>query len=749
MDDNYAADTISLHTLADNSFEESGQSAHSRDDHVQNIGEDSDAKKLTRIGSELFEWPEVPESFSRLVVKLRAPQVFNWGPPNAKWRSTYAQSFRPWGLVLGLWIAIACHWMVATRFARDRSITYHQWAPASISAIFATLSSYAVVDEIRMLSYQVSVPRRMHSSFKYTVYAYWMITVCVIAPLMSIPILERHIIVESEHKDPTSYMLKSWHEALPNTRGHLPALTEQYTDASAGGDWSIRSPDMWSVGQNNIRKGFPDFVTFTLARGGKGDRETDWNFDKQGVFLPVIPVLDGPSEDVPFSTKWRVRSQVLTFGLECEHISIHEQPQLSEHNGTRYIPVKVVDSNGCSATIELHEQVLGDKIDGPLQRLLTRVEQNLYDILRGLQPPSPRYDQVIGLLGLIRQHRKLLASGTPLSSYDPGWIAAADNDNLGGPCGRKILIAAATQPLFSLGDLPEESEIQAASCTTRYSIAGIYVDLFKVRQFPFHDHDDLSPNRVGVDIDTAVPLYYINPPMDYSKFGKNLEYHGDVLKPKVWQTVDPALAEELDGLLTRKNLSIPATHPRWPLIQLREQIGDRDWGRPVPVGSLHMVSKLLISSLVANLASAAGLKVQELLSEGPEPWKNPGLSRSKVDFTTRFTTKRLNRTILQLRRPFKVWILFSASLSTLLMAALGLLRRCDPDLKQPVWDISSIAAKVALLRHSKLTKRLCSEIQGKNRLTGARGLKIGYWSVHKDHGHSGWRIDAVDTLSSE
>ena len=711
------SDAMSLRDLATNHSDEP-RSTSNLDTQIGGVDRDTDNKRDELDG--------IPDCFKDYKELLEPPPVFS--RQSRSWIRLQRWQQGPLTIILCLWMVIYCHRALTLQFDADPSNSNVRWLPAVLATLFMATTAYVVHGELHWLD-QRPVKQQHYGELKTGLISTLMFVVYFIAPLLSLPIFHSFGRSMNIEKISDYATLSSWIDIIPNFSGSLPALVDRYEIDNARGDWIKSSVDHWVVDNSKLKAKFPDAITFTLPRSGRGTSEKVWNGvedgDKVGVYMPVLPISQPIFDKMQLEHDWQVKTQVLAFGLDCEYI--HPE-RLSVINASEpgSISVKASDTLGCSSVVTLAGMVFDEGMNESAQRLLDHVEKQQNEENRG----GASFKAVTNF---IEGYRRLLVSGSQVIAYKPTWSTATGEASaaLNDICRSKLFVVALSRSFMREDFKPQAPHIQAASCTAKYNLADVILKLRRIGKGLFYPRSGMPYEHTSVSFDEVQvireDLYSKRPMMDE-----------DVHK-------------ELNDAFMRDVSSGQIQGTQWPLAHFREEFGDKFWLRPKPVGSLLMACKFITRSFVSKLSTAAGLTLQEGLPPGLPPNFQSG-NKSEVHILTpnsetsydSFQGYKIRREVFQLQWIFTSTLYLASIFFSVLLFLLGFINRrfyrnehCSP------WDLTSIAARAALLRNSRVKYLLRLQKMGSRKLKSPVSLRVGYWSVHEEQGKNGWRVDSA------
>ena len=707
------SDAISLRTLATNHRDEP-RSTPNLNTHNDGANRETDNKRDELDG--------IPDCFKDYKELLESPPAFS--RQSRSWIRLQRWQQGPLTMILCLWMVIYCHRALTLQFDADPSNPNVRWLPAVLATLLMATTGYIVHSELHWLDQQ-PVEERYYTGLKTRLQFTLIFVVCFIAPLLSLPIFHSFRIISEVDEIQDYATLSSWTDLLPNFSGSLPALVDRYGTDNARGDWMKSSVDHWVVEDSELKAKLPDSITFTLPGSGRGTSEEGWNGvqdgDKVGVYMPVLPINQPVFDEMQLEQYWKTKTQVLAFGLDCEYV--HPEGLLvvnASEPGS--VSVKASDKNGCSTMVTLAGMVFDEGMNKSAQRLLDHVEKQQYEELRG----GASFEAVTNL---IEGYRRLLVSGSQVIAYKPTWSMATGEASatLDKFCHSKLFVVALSRSLMRKDYEPRAPHLQAASCTPKYNLANVTLQLRRINKGLIYRRSGMPYEHTSMSFDDVGVI-----PDEYSK-----------------RPMDEDVHKKLNDAFMRDASSGQIQGTQWPLAHFREEFRDKFWLRPRPVGSLLMACKFINRSFVSKLSTAAGLTLQEGL---PSRLQSGNKSEVHVfrlnDYNTSvvkgnaFEGSKVERQVFQSRWDFNLWLYLAGICFSVLLYQQGFKTRgfynnehCSP------WDLTSIAVRAALLRNSRVKALLRSQQTGSSKMKPPIRLRVGYWSVHEEQGKNGWRLD--------
>ena len=150
--------------------------------------------------------------------------------------------------------------------------------------------------------------------------------------------------------------------------------------------------------------------------------------------------------------------------------------------------------------------------------------------------------------------------------------------------------------------------------------------------------------------------------------------------------------------------------------------------------AIAFVARLLVSMVSQKLIAAASVAINE------DSWKQRIVLKDKWYHKPMQKSSYLEYRMLQTDQWFKVLYFISVSCSIMLL----FLSHCfaDDSPSGVPWDISSIAARAALLRNSRLLQSFSKDIDNPDAVRELYPLRIGRFA-HIDQGVASWRVDSL------
>ncbi|KAH7322653.1 hypothetical protein B0I35DRAFT_509951 [Stachybotrys elegans] len=606
------------------------------------------------------------------------------------------------------------------------SSSYGRILSAVLGALLIIVVSRMVMVELHHIH---QLPRAMNNNHSERVFAWLLLLTCCASPYLCQPIYHSydlaHHTQETDVNDPIGYAtLSKWGDIIPTLSGSLPSLYDLKETGERVNVWSGASADRWIVMSSDIKAQFPDSITFNLPGAGRGPNEHHWNGqedygDRIGVYKPVLPTKQIPFDRMQYSHKWQIKTEALGSGLECEYISQDQISVLGSPEGGSY-SFTIGDASGCSTEVVLNSIKVGENMHAAVLEHLLELEKEA----RHAKLNAPAQEAV---LGLINHYRDLLSYAGGKVAYKPVWAHATHTTNRESPgdCGSKLFLATTSRSFLQEDAEIQPSSILAASCMAKFSLVDATLELSKVFG-KLHNEAPVRPASVAIDrIEPLEEVYKSRHLDDDSSLG-------------------------LSEAFLQQATQATARQRPWSLAHLTEEFRDAYWGRARPVGCLVLIGHSALYEFVGKLSTAAGLMLQENLPTAMEL----GNESRILHFTTgaRIEASWMHRWVFQSGLGFaSLFFITGSALFISLAATQRYGRESFEDYYEGYvfrWNVSSIASRAALLRHSSVKDWLVKEVgliqffPFITHLKPPHGLHVGYWSVHEKQGKSGWRLDS-------
>ncbi|CZR60274.1 uncharacterized protein PAC_10170 [Phialocephala subalpina] len=713
MDSPAASDSVSLHTV---------------DEHLDRVPRVVRPPDLS-IGDTRRECGnehglhEVPVCFKDIKELLEPPPALSKSPKPRIRLSMWQQ--RLLIVLLCLWVVIYGHRALVHHLDANPLISYVRWSPPVLATLLMATTSYVIIDELHHF-HQQPAGESLESSLGPHLIGTLFLVVCVIAPFISLPLLDSYTVTYDNEWDVLGGFasLSSWADFIPNFGESLPSLINFYDVDDAGGhDWFEASADRWVVESNEVKALFPDSITFNLLGSGRGVSEDKWNGQEDGerigVYMPVLPTRQPVFDEMQIQHEWTALTELLTVGLDCEYLG-PQQISTSNISSTGSISVSAADAAGCSSTVTLRRRALDEELRGSVLAFLLRLEKQAYENHRHEYPFE-------AVMNFIEGYRKLL-SGEKLVSFKPGWArgkataTGTVSTALDDVCQEQLFLASASPAFVPEDSGLQVSQLQVASCRAKYTIAAIRLTSQRSSSGLFYGVGETPHTQPSITVDNISPTsdrYFV-------------------------RLMDEDVRTKVNDIFLRHASSISIQGSQWPLTQLREEFSDKYWSRPSPVGGLLMASKVINRSFAHKLSTAAGMTLQEGLPTGFQPSVRPEIHHRAPDRAEWEYVKAwwVDRDIFQSRLLFRLCpYLASIGLTVVLCKTIYSGNKYYDDKFSSPWDVSSIAAKAALLRNSRVKDWLKMQRTIGIKLLPPPSFRVGYWSVHEKQGKDGWRLD--------
>jgi len=546
-------------------------------------------------------------------------------------------------IVSSLWACLVLDFL-SRFFANGSHSTGH---PRLIPMILATVLA-AVASHI---GYRDMLVFSSHSAHRLTYFQIG-ITVCVLAPLLSMPISSGNDIPDSfdlefdrmyytqyapNFETPSGrsrqldqiyyplfyHTLKSWGPAMETAHFPIPRLMPEsfgdgYDSYDTPSHWATKGTRWtdWSPEKENLEP-----IAFTLPRSGQGPNETLWHGDQSettAMTLPVTITTNLPLAKYKAIVEARSRGPYVAITLTCDLLDLRVDGKIQETE--KGLEVHATNRQGCSGELLLKKR--------PPPVRMTQILDTLNEvrqIIIGRSTAGQDVGNKQRSLRLLDGYIKLVqnSSSGGFTSYMPGWAPA---HGISPSCRRKTIIAGTTRAIMFSSELFSHlgpHDIQAASCTPQY---------YSFNAFAF------SSQFLGNTMmrDPGRDLGILEADLDHVLLGhaKELteitEGRGD----------DNRLFEFLDGfffgqvvLSLRAGDGFTRTHLVGPSLKahLLDELDDIYWSRPVPLGTLLMGGRTLRQSFTEGIIDAASLALKEAYANNHnEDYKNRSASNPRM-----------------------------------------------------------------------------------------------------------------------
>lgn len=660
---------------------------------------------------------------------------------------------RKWiaALVLCLWAAVLTNLGLAY-------LAYHMPESPAASAAFQVAPSL-LATALMFIATQASHRALHHSSQRpmgmeafetddriYSINRYFLIF--LLGPQLSNPILKFSWIEEAPGGHATeglgpmtppsewtggfaeSANFSSWADVVPSLEQLIPAQTSFFTARDLLKDWKETATDIWVIHDESVQRELPSTVSFSLHRDGRGSAEHIWDGrdreEKHGVYMPVVSVKQPVVKDFDIRHSWEAPTTALGLGLKCDYVE-SDYISVTKSLDTNGVAVKATDRNGCSAVVALEKLPLTKETRWAYLNLVGHLEDDAHSTLHGTALSTT--------LRFLEEQRALVLSYGAVFAYKPSWSPSmttrdSASDRL---CEHKLFLASTLQSVMLNDSMPlEATQVQAVSCSAVFAHGEVELVLEREPSLPLQG----TTNRYKY----AWPTYDSITTHTYNNYDP----------PYKPIALDEQAVERLTFALLDQDPSIHIWGSDWPLALLREEYEDHRWERASPVGTLRMVGKVLIHSFIGRLSTSASRTLAEALRVGYKPlvgsvlrwpsrtgWGSPGWQLP--------TFERLQNNVYQRYGIYPWYLLILLPILTLFLSKLFYK---DFEIYFSPWDLSSIATRLALLRHSRIVKVLRNIPIDKHYLNvSGNTWLVTLWD---DNGHGEaveWRIDAMNDKS--
>jgi len=721
------ADAISLHTV-DGDIDTASYTDDVTDANSQSsAGADGDEN-----AADTDEYLATPSAFLEATAAIETPPVYASRPGSpSRWSRLWSLIDLRSMFLLLFWTCLLLHESSVVRASRSSSTSD---IDAAWHALLAASMSYGLAYIYNRKKDELSLLMPIRNDHPRVALAVAVsASVCIVGALVSMPVMRFTALdtktienrIDPGYRDLPCAKLASWEQALPNLEGSLPRQIHPPSEENVFADTIWNSTDHWMVSDksNGTLRNLYAMNVFEMKEGGRGPGEKCWNGGdcvyEDGVYMPITPLTTEASASSLLGGHWQVESEVLGMNLRCELVEVDNHPELDRTEGTSSFSVNIKDSTGCSATAHLTPLAYNAHLRTAMQRTLNQFES------RTSSPEAWK---------LLDYYRRLLLSNEEMVVYRPSWSTL---DPGSGDCGHKLAIVGMDKAMISAKAKLTASHIQAAVCTPNFYTANVQLLLELNKTSRYHDQvvfqsrtrpamfDDVRPYRK--------PIFEGIPAIGLPEF--------DLAFEPTWAKLNSHTQTQLSKLFLQHVSRTLISGSQWPFPQLREEMGDMIWKRPRALGTLLMCGRTLRLSFLTKLSAAAGLALEQRL-EGADLGKDL-ISELHVFNAHSIQKHGITEDLLQARWTFRIFLYGS---SIVLTAILVRLLAPESEIMSNgcsvfPWDITSVAARAAMLCHSPVRKWL--SYYGTSELPDGmlKSMRIGYWQVHKLQGKSGWRVD--------
>lgn len=664
--------------------------------------------------------------------------VFDWTPPfsGGKFRRL---------LYVSVWATLCGYWLIATILDVDNKSTLARWAPASLSTLLAWFTVTVVSSELRRESYHIHSASATRGLLRKSLMRHRGLVLFALAPLLSIP-LEKTRFVSTPSKlfwyypEVSILTFLSWVDSAMNFEAYIPrasglrdlGLDRAWQTWILGSD--LRKPQKWSSWFDPS-----DVVKFTHSIiGDSNPYLSGWGNAVEGEAF-VMPILvKNIFDSNTISAEIQAYLQLLNPYLDCFLLS-----QSGPWNTTRTLDVySVYNCDAHRVKVDSHE------LDGVSRTNLASTYQDeiikIQELLEEGHGGSG-YARLEKRSEKLRQDRLTLLGSEPLQTFGSQWYSLVEGSDpeVNKPCATSLVFVGDNEPFRSANEtVIPKYDLTAAFCEIKFRRRQHLFSLFPRRDAILKKLEKKSTlvveaiSRSGFFIKPADPktqgayLDFVNgfvALVDLFSF-----YRYD---PLLW--VDHPDGEFFARLIAGRITQLRLWGDAWTTQLLQYGRYDVITATRMNVASLALASKRLCAWIVDQLAESADLALAEIVSSA---------GGFKAASHSLYETK--GRSIVASLQPgtlnTSLWLKITVVVVSL-MCTWTITTVCRHSTSTPSglpWSVETIAAKAALIAHSRLRTTFSAPGHSPDEIRAIPGLHVGSWSRNQEHSSYAWRLDS-------
>ncbi|CAG9986603.1 unnamed protein product [Clonostachys byssicola] len=489
--------------------------------------------------------------------------------------------------------------------------------------------------------------------------------------------------------------LPSWADMVGQLAGHVPSMNRPPWSEEDWTTWGQPSAP-WTLWLEPAAEGDPSFVQFK-DEGDMADHVVWEGARGYGIVRPTRPVspldMDAPQAN------WTLLHDMMFIRMECEQLHPKFYSKAIDDEMGPMLSVKLSDADGCNATIQLRGSQVTNVRRAEFGRTLNNIKygfERLIDINQG--DYEKRFHN--GRERLLK-YIKTYESAETLDFFAPSWVPA--NPEGKGPvsCSRRHFVAGTADPMVPSDLTTEEWPLFAASCSVKYDTVPVPLKIIgsasdsSFRRVPGHIHHYTS---YALRLDT--------------------EAERDILPPELTPLED-SVARRIDKIFRDDIGALDLVDELYATQLMRSRIVAGSLAASNNKFAVVNAANLYLSMVAGHVATASASALDQLFSMNPTQLQTLVVQQETQVGTL---TPSPNHPGLDFKL-LPIWVvIFVCILISHIV--------CDGAPSGIPWDISSIAARIALLCHSSLPSVYPVPAEPGSIFT-LRPLRFGYW---KDNG---------------
>ncbi|KAM5354992.1 hypothetical protein ACJ41O_001638 [Fusarium nematophilum] len=631
-----------------------------------------------------------------------------------------------------LWLAAVSHW---TLLALARKLHDNwRWLPRLLPPLLGTglakAMSLFVLQHRRRCLNRLNNGRRdktkLGNAYFHDLLFLRCIILLVICPLISIPVFYS-VSLDSVKLVADVLVPRSWDEILSNTNGTFPSRISANPPISVpdvGMPPSLpRSFEPWILPDAS----FPQDAMPPLVLDGELKTAMYGVNRSHGIHRPVRVKHRAWGERLVLqrNASWPLSSNnILNLWLDCERLQV-DRTRADRGKGSRVNITIEATQGACRATIALRGEILAPDKRQSLRASLDRHAALLLDLLASAEKDSKAYDDLQASYEKLKEYISWLETEREIASFAPVWEPSTSAQN----CVGTFIFAATSDPAVRTTVNLQSWPIEVALCKMKYKT------IPTVGSVTAETSDFLLDYPLKVSAPRTSSNRFTFDQLDLDKPGRKL---GE----EAAQKLDSAIRERMHEM---------AFSGQWhPSELLKYQLSS-----PAGVESSQNESSnailygavLFLSAVSHRLADALSLRLDETTTRVPSyslfsyPLQLPESYRIRERPRSAEQLTVLARGLLQETWWFQLLLCLSLIAATVLF-----LPFCNSEnyaSSGVPWDVSSIAARIAMLHNSRLPAIFASEPHSASYIHILQSLEIGFWSDTDDGKSLTWKVDSL------
>lgn len=669
----------------------------------------------------------VPSHFDRGILHRAQHRLFDHEQVRKRWIPRWSGRSGRVILLLILLSVVACHWQIVQRTKRDGATTLSRYMPSILGILLAKSTSYICAQESRRIEHQMSYGLDGAQKHRYVLLWTHIVLILVVAPLTSVPATLGAAMLHENRDSAFQHFSPSWLTIMEGMENTYPSVTHLSTSDSLSNP--IEATDLvderWLI-PSSIRQNLPNAVQFVGPN--KPTSVSLWGDagHGHGVLTPFDQY--NIRADSVLHTRWMDRGNSpwgVTVYLECEKLNVPTNLTLSESRELRNVSISVTDSQGCMTSLMLSALRVPADYVRSLREFMEKYDDFLDNHSKTNGDDFELSARVRDFRLRLSRYATLLDSSTEFAAFKPSWeLAQPEGEHMPNSiCRNKYIFAAPADPVNVIREEDTMIQLQAASCIPKLKLFEVEInDVTGSTKNSFRNQDEFLANTERLpgltNLSTASPAKADDLSEDYQIYTKLR----DALRNSI-QNVHVFDSSYAFQLL------------RYQFLAMSNK--EADSYHAIVYGANHLMSTITrkmaaMASSLDTFGMARELSTTGIFIDLFRPYPEAELCE---DVTY------LRIWMLQLHR----WYMFIYWLSVLVSISLLYVnhRIANDDHSGLPWDISSIAAKAALLYKSRLRESFETHNHEPHELRKLYPLHIGTAAEPDDHFAKSWRIDSL------